>query len=230
MALDEYLVRMMHYVRAEDTDQLDTDEKETAIAAAVEEHSKYAPLVKYSERTGDGGFDYAVPDDWLEGLSRVLSIEYPVGASSEQTWVDADNHTLVNKAGSWYIRFLAHTPAATETFRLEYTTAHTVDSIEDTILTQDFNAVAMLAAAHACASLAAKYAGTGEPTLSVDVIDYKTKRFEFHALEKELRKRYFEARGIDPEKKGPAPAMSDGDMDPKFAQGVDYLTHPRRYR
>jgi len=229
--LPEYITRMLVYVRAEDTDQLDTEEKAACVDAAVKEHSKYRPLVKYAETAGDGNFDYAVPTDWIEGLSEVLSIEYPVDDTDRtQSWVDADNHTLVNDGGSWKIRFMADTPASGETFRLEYTTVHTLLDPTDTILSQDFNAVSMLAAAHACASLAAKYAQSSESTLSVDITSLATRRMELQAVGKSLRDRYFEAMGIDPKKTGSKPAMSDGDMDPKFAGRVDYLTHPRRYR
>ena len=100
----------------------------------------------------------------------------------------------------------------------------------DTILTQDFDAVCMLAASKACGSMAAKYTRSSESTLSVDIASLVTRRMEYQALQKTLRDNYFTLMGIDPKKVAATPAMSDGDIDPKFAGRYDYLTHQRRYR
>ena len=199
------------------------------LSTAVDEHSGHRPLVRFYDFRGNGNYDYDLPPDWIPQFSIVQSIEYPAGRQNREM-IDQDNYEIIWSGVGWKLRFLSATPSATETIRLEYTTTHRVTNDADTVRRDDFSAVSILAAAWSCFSLAARYATTQEPTLSADVVDYRSKSDEYTRLENVLRKRYFQAIGGAADEKGPRPAFLTRDLDTKFADQTDYLTHSRRYR
>lgn len=234
MAHADYITRMETFVRTEDDDQIDDTEKSACLDSAVDEHSRHRPLLQFHDVTGSGVFDYDLPADWQEGFSQILSIEYPVDATSQsrsmldrdewELWYDVDNT-------KWQLRFLTAEPATGETARVEYTTIHSVSTTPtDTVLESHFTAVCLLGAAYCYESLAARYTQTMDPTLAVDTVDYQSKGQQYTSLANKLRGRYFVTIGGNAENKGPKPAFVVGDMDTEFANRTDHLTHSRRYR
>ncbi len=105
------------------------------IKAAVDAYSKDRPDLFSEDESGDGGKYYvmvgtsALLSDWIEGFSRVDSLEYPaaVVASDEQPTVlerddyDDEYWVAVATVQTRYLRFITVAPAATETWRIHYT-------------------------------------------------------------------------------------------------------------
>lgn len=229
MTYDDYMKEMMVFVRMDDRDYLGPEEQQTCLKQAVDEHTRNKPLVRFYDIGGDGGYDYDLPGDWLDQFSKILSVEYPAGNRSREFITPGDYEVIFNGA-KWQLRFLADTPAVGNTIRLEYTTVHTLSNEFDTIAVQDQGAFILLAASYCCSSLAAKYAGSQDSTMTAEIVDLAVRRSEYSALEKALCAKYYQKVGKKEKDAGPEPALETGDIDPKFARRIDYLTHPRRWR
>lgn len=113
---------------AADDDELSQIARRRCIKAAVERYSVDRPDKYASDVTGDAGKYYALDTtlfaQWVEGFSRVLSIEYPAAtiASDEQPVYlepeDWDDDYWYN--GGRYLWLPNHAPAATEKMRVTY--------------------------------------------------------------------------------------------------------------
>jgi hypothetical protein len=228
-SIDAWRTRIKAFLRTDDLSALDPEEMMECIQAAVDEHSLHRPNRKFYDIAGDAGYDYDLPPDWTEGLSEPLTIECPAG-NRDRSMLGSDTWAVVWNGAKYQLRLLATTPAVGETIRLEYTTRHTLTNSLDTIRVQDFTAACLLATAWCYASLAARFTGTQDASMSADIVDYRSKGDEYSRLEGKMRKRYFQALGGKADDTGPKPAMVDSDQDPKFANQIDYLTHPRSTR
>lgn len=105
------------------------------IKAAVDAYSHDRPDLFSEDESGDGGKYYvivgasALLSDWVEGFSRVESLEYPaaVVASDEQpTVLELDDYNdeyrvAVSGVQTRYLYFRTAAPASTETWRIRYT-------------------------------------------------------------------------------------------------------------
>lgn len=101
------------------------------VKAAVEQYSTDRPDTLTADITGDGGRYYEIVANlpgWVEGLSRIVAIEYPAEA------VSADQDPVYLEREDWrddyyvgatrYLYLRAHAPAATDTMRVTYTAAY----------------------------------------------------------------------------------------------------------
>ena len=226
---NDYLIRIKAFLRVEDIDQIDADEIDECVVTAAGEHSTHKPLIRYADIDGNGGFDYPLPADWKSWFSSMRAVEYPVGDRS-RTFLKSDNYEVFNDGNQWLLRLLSATPSTTEMIRIEYTTSHQLDTSTDTILETDFSAICFLATAYCYASMAARYTGTSDPTMTSDVVNYRSKGEEYKSLERNFRQRYFQAIGGATEEKGPKPVLIVSDFDPEFANQINYLTHPNQHR
>ena len=77
-------------------DQLDSTEVNACIAKAVEEYSHDQPYVKLDMRIGNSEHELALPSDWVDGFSDILTIEYPAG-SQEPSYIDENNYEVVKE-------------------------------------------------------------------------------------------------------------------------------------
>jgi len=105
------------------------------IRAAVAAYSLDRPDLYVEDESGDGGKYYvmvgtgALLSQWVDGFSRVLSIEYPAATVAsdetpqyiEQGDYDDDYWVDVSSTQTRYLYFRNHTPAATDTWRIAYT-------------------------------------------------------------------------------------------------------------
>jgi len=210
-----------------------TDEKDKAIAKAMQIHSKHRPQEVVKDVTGDGGFDYDLSGkltSWDDDFSRILVIEYPVDDT------DDDKNILEVEAWRTYnhptngkeLHFLEDTPQTTESFRVTYTARHSCTVSACTVAGADEEAVQALAAALFCKILAAYNAQNEDSTIAADSVDHQSKRREYSAMAKSFMDEYNEHMNIQPGK--PKPASATGDWDVNYADGRDRLTHPRRRR
>jgi hypothetical protein len=98
-------------------------------------------------------------------------------------------------------------------------------TLECTVPDVDFDAVAYLAAALAFEQLAALKIQTGDPTISADVVEYRTKSDQYRSMAKEMRGLYNQHLGKGAEV---LPAAGVQNLDVDLSVGWDRLTHPRR--
>jgi hypothetical protein len=103
--------------------------RDRLIKAALEHYSQDRPYEVITDVTGDGGKYYDIASElsaeWVEGFSRILSIEYP---AADLTNDESPNY-LENsdwdddywQGGTRYLWLPNHAPAATEDMRIRYT-------------------------------------------------------------------------------------------------------------
>lgn len=180
--------------------RLDDESYDLAIQAAVKEYSRDRPLEAVADKTGDGTAFIATSgltgfvDDW----SSVRRIEYPaaaVSASHRPQFLDpSSDWTIYRTAAAWYLHLLRATPSATETVRITYTVPRTfteiADTVTDTILSEDKEALLHLAAAYACDIMATLAAGNNDPAINADSVNYRDQQQRFRDQAKDWRARY----------------------------------------
>ena len=192
--------------------KLSPTDRDRAIAAAVETYSRHRPRLKQATLTGDGAaFDFAVPTDWMDGISSIIAIENPVDQQRPE-FLDESEYTvrLDPATGLSKIRFLADVLDNGEKAYLTYGIGHVLTTALDTIPTGDRLAVIKLAAAGCATQLAALYAQTSDPTFGADTVNYRTKSQDYLALAKALETAYREHVGA---LAGVAAASVSSDLD-----------------
>ena len=102
------------------------------ITSAVEKYSGDRPDAVIAEVSGDAGKFYPIETNltaWVEGLSRIQQIEYPMAVIASDGWpiylTDTDWQddfwALLSTVQTRYLFLPNHAPAATETMRITYT-------------------------------------------------------------------------------------------------------------
>lgn len=200
---------------------------ETTAITALAQFSKDRPRRQVFDITGDGGYDYDLPSDWIPGFSQIKCVEYPAGDRIPLYLEDGD-WGIYETTSTRKLRLLNHTPSAAETVRIGYTTVYlksTVDQIE----AHETDAFANLAASLCCGVLARRYGFTTDPTISADAVNYGGKGGEWARRAKELRALY--NKFITGSESGkPAASSCTGDWDTRPSWGGDHLLHPRKGR
>lgn len=222
--LSDYQTLVDSLIRDED-ELLSTADKDAAIAAAVTRYSLDRPRTKVEDITlATTGQLLDLPAGWETDFSALRSLEYPIG-DVPPTLIDG--WQLYQSPTAIQIQ-LASGLAAGAVIRANYTIVHQVDVAQDTVPVVHRTAVANFAAGRLAGQLAALYAGDQAPTIAADSIDHADKSRKFSALANTLRKRYFDALGINPKRTVAAGVVVD--MDLKNSLGRDRLTHSGRYR
>lgn len=231
---DNYKSKVAATIQDDATILNTTTEVPLFIQEAVSIYSKDKPYEKVHEDEGDGTYEYALPDDWDNDISAIISrIEYPDGNEYQNpTYVDDNEWQIYKSASSRKLRFLTISPQSGYGFRYTYTLPHTLSDASNTIPDTDFDAVCDLAASLCCRALAAKYAQTEAPTIEADVIDYARKADDYTALANLLETRYniHMGKGEAKEALEKPGAQAIKDMDIEFLHREDYFSHPKRWR
>ena len=197
------------------------------VTAAVEEalagrYSKDRPRVVVEDLTGDGAkyeWDLATIEDWQNGFSQVVRIEYPQG-EQVPNYLENDEWMIYESPTGRFLRF-TFAPRAAIKARVRFTARHAVDA--SSLADADFYAVGALAASLAARRLSAIYAQTGDSSIGADTVNYRTKSQEYLALARRLEQDYENLLGTDPERTAPA-ASRTADWKGDTAGG-DRLTH-----
>jgi|10_taG_2_1085330.scaffolds.fasta_scaffold00180_22 hypothetical protein len=208
-------------------------------------YSRHRPRSKAADITGDAGFDYPINGTnfpgYVVGFSSLDEIEFPfVSTQADPSYLERDDWTIYDDGTDVNLRFLTATPAASETIRAHYNIPRlddvdgSVDIIDGTaavLIDTDFYAVCDLGAAKLLRHIAAKLISTGDSTLQVDTINYRSKSAECIRLAESLEKQYKDHLGIsDDAGDSSVPGASvDVDFDTEFAFGGDHVTHPGRW-
>lgn len=212
------------------------------VKAAVERYSRDNPDEVTEDEAGDGGKYYAVSGltSWVTDFSRVVAIEYPAEAVSEDSqpqYLDSEDWRDDYFVGSaQYILLPNHAPAVGESMRIRYTAPYTFDSDNDTTIpTQDFYAVCHLAAGLCCQAIATKYSRTSDSTITADSVNHTPRSSQFAARAKQYIAFYEQHMGLGSDDGKPpfvqaAGAFIDFDTEPTWQVGRQFLFHGRHTR
>lgn len=179
------------------TQRLTDDQVDLAIQSAVERYSKDRPNEAVVKVTGNGTPFYALSSSltgFVRDWSIVRRIEYPTvdvtGTATPTFLTPAKDWAIHRTEAGDYLRFLAATPAASESFRAWYTIPRvwTVSSV--TVLSPDQNAVLCLAASFALDVLANMSADNLDTLIPTDAVDYSTIQERFRSQAAAWAKRY----------------------------------------
>ncbi|MBI5550743.1 MAG: hypothetical protein HY911_04490 [Desulfobacterales bacterium] len=173
------------------------DDLAPAVEAALLQYSRHKPRELVKDVAGDGTRDVALPGEWVEEFSQVRRVEYPAGGVPETL---LSGWRIYQAPGGPVLRLDGEEPAADELVRVTIT----VPRLEEEIIRGDVDAVANLAASICCDTLANLFASTNDPTISADVVNYRSKAGEYAKRAAALRKLYMDHMGTDED--GGAPA------------------------
>lgn len=200
------------------------DAFDRSLASGLETYSRHRPDSKVVDIVGNGAHDYVLPTGWVTEFSGISSIEYPIG-NVPATCLEADEYEIYRTPTDRKLRLKAATPAASESFRVTFTAPRT----ETTVPAADEEAFCNLAASYCLEVLANLFTQTSDPSIAADVVNYRSKGYEFSQRAKRLMQIYNDHLGI---KEGSATtaASAVADLDIGYPGGGDRLTHPRRQR
>lgn len=196
-----------------------TDEADylPAIDAALEQYGEDRPLIAVADLAGNGSSDLDLPEGWETEFSRITGVEWPVGQVPAVMLAQAEWTIYLAPEGEVLRLLTATLPATDDDVRVWYTLPRT----EASVPRKDLDAVANLAAAICSETLASLFAQTTDPTISADVVNYRTKSAEFATRAKRWRQLYLDHIGIGGEG-GPAAAIVTADPP---SQRRGRLTH-----
>lgn len=185
---------------ADETDYL------PAVEAALQQYSDDRPMIRPVDLIASGEVDLDLPDDWETEFSRIRAVEYPVGQVPAALLAPMEWELYLAPAGELLRLMTSPLPSAGDPVRVSYTLPRT----EATVLRGDVDAVANLAAAICSETLASLFAQTSDPTISADVVNYRTKSAEFASRAKRFRQLYLDHFGVGGDG-GPVAALVTAD-------------------
>ncbi|MGE0256908.1 MAG: hypothetical protein AB7N54_19965 [Alphaproteobacteria bacterium] len=213
MALTDYQSLADDLVR-DDSGRIATADRDAAIALAVTRYAKDRPRTAVEDLdSGAGGHLLDLPEGWETDFSRLVTLEYPVGAVPPA--LRADWRLYETPAATKIM--LADALPASATVRASYTIAHVVDAETDTVPASDREAVTCWAAALLLDQLAAFHAGSTDATIKADAVAPGSKSGDYARRAAAMRKRYFDELGLDPKKAVAAGIVVD--LDPRASDG-----------
>lgn len=228
LTLADFNARVDEFVKDSVSD-LASGEVDNAVLAAVKRYSRHKPQSLVDEFQGDGGYNYDLPSDWVQGFSRIIQVEYPYDQQRPNV-IPQENWALflklVNSTQTLVLRFLTFSPVAGEYVRITYTTPHKVDDSSSTVFDNDFDAVCSLAAAYCCGALSRKYSQTSDPTIAADVVNYAAKASSYASRAKELFQAYLDQLGLTEV----LASVGTKEFDTGFVWGEEYLSHKSWHR
>ncbi len=204
--------------------EISEEDIKSAISTGLAYHSRFIPRRVVADLTSTGTYDLALPTTWDASFSTIISIEYPLG-TQVPVLLSPNNYMIYASPTGQVLRLLGTTPASGAKARVTFTAPHSVTYEESSITDGDFEAVSGICAAMAARILAARYARAWDPTLMVDVVNFRAKAQEYLSLARELEIIWRVSMGIGD--KGYGPAMTYRDWDSSFSTGGRLLTHPR---
>jgi len=206
---------------------------EDFVRRALRKYSIDKPLIKSASITGTSSEYFIVNTtnlpDFVEYWSSIESIEAkaPTVASNEDPrYIQRDEWEYYRNSTALYVHFIGYCPSSSDTISVTYTVPHTINNLDsetaDSVPSIDSEAVVLWASNLACMMLASRFAGTSDPTLRADVVNYKTKSSDYMRVAKEYRDAYME--WISDPIKG-ASIVRDIDFGFGFADNQPFLTH-----
>lgn len=213
----------------DDANWINSSRVDENIAAAAKLYSLHRPLVKVDEFAGDGGYDYDLPDDWVQSFSRITQVEYPYD-EQDPSIIPKEEWTIflkiVNSTQTHVLRFLETSPAAADSVRVTYTLPHSILSGSSTVYPNDVEAVSHLATSLCLRAIASKMLQTSAPTIAADAVNYAAKSSAAASRAKEFFNSYLVAMGLTEE----VAATGVKEFDTGFVWDEQYLSHKTWHR
>ena len=169
----------------------DPDDLTSSATEALNRYSKARPLEVVVDIPGSGSHDCNLPDDWIEGFSSIIQVEYPVDSIPARV-IDRRHYLMYSSPNGKKLRIMIANPTADEMVRQTYTILHSEDSVPPV----DLEAVANLAASICLRQLAAAFGQTSDSTIQADTVNYRSKADEFRRLADSLEGLYRSHLGI----------------------------------
>lgn len=210
------------------------NDHEDAMREALDQYGRDAARLVIEDLAGDGDtFDFSLnAATFAAGFSTVRRVEYPAGQRPALS-LEPGDYELYQSATSTKLRLRFVTPASGETVRVTYSARHTIDGLDNatatTIPSWHEAAVVALAASRLLERLASRFLYEQEATvIQADAIDRQSKSDLAAKRARALEADYKAILGVT---SGVPAAGVTVDWDTTFSgSGIDYLTHPARWR
>lgn len=229
-----HLVRESTLEAAGDTQHdMGEDSYSVFVRRALRRYMIDKPFTKVSAITGTGSVYITVNSsnlpDFVDGFSYIEQIEVnaPTVANNERpNYLEREEWDFYRDETGLRIWLKTSKPSSSHTIRVTYTVPHTIDGLDgetvDTVPEQDKEAIVLFAISQSLMALSAKAGGTSSPSMRSDVVNYRTKSFEFKSVSEQYGKLYTEWIT------NPLVAASmirDLDFGFSFADSQPFLTH-----
>lgn len=195
---------------------------------ALTEYSLKRPCEKVDEFAGDDGYDYDLPDDWVQGYSYYKLIEYPYD-EQDPTYIQKEDWCvflkLVNSTETYVLRFKGFSPSASEYVRATYIIPHTLGASSSTIYANDVEAFCSLVTAYCLRAMANKLVQTSDSTIAADVVNYAAKSSAAASRAKEFYQKYLQQLGEEA-----LASIGIKEFDTGFVWNEQYLSHKTWHR
>ena len=209
-----------------------TDVREARILAAVRTYSRARPRVIDATLTGDGTTQvWPAPTGWSQGFSTLCDYEYPIDQIPPVMVRPISDRLVVLRRDGVEQLGTVHALGAAEQARIHYQALHMVSASDDTVPASDFDAVADLAAALCCETLATFYAESTLSSLAADTVNHSGKAQLYADVAQMHFKRY--VNHMSPAEGGDGAGtilMGDIDIPTGRGGGSDYLFARRSLR
>jgi hypothetical protein len=213
--------------------KLNVTTRNQAIDSAVKLHDVNEPAKKFQIVTGASNGLVKTPTGWVNEVSNILQIEYPLGDRPPTYLEEEDFQVIPMPTGSYaYKIYLTNdTPTASEQIGVRFTAPHKLGATaaQNTIPDPHVNALAHLAAHVACEQLAAFYSQSGDSNWGADSVNHQQKLPNYLQLSKSYFNYYCSFFKISPEGFVKA-ATVNVDIDRRYQWGGDFFYHPKRWR
>lgn len=230
-----------------DITQADLDKE---IDAAVRDYSMDEPKIFLEDHVpGDltdvAGIKFFEMTSWDSDTSSSddVEIEFPVDQARKNILLRGEDldWTVVERpvvgVRKFFVKFFAPPTGTPGTWRLRYLSRYQALSENATLSDLTARAVQMvglLGASYTAMVLVAKFGKTTDPTITADVVDYRTRSAEWRSISDDLFKEYEDR--IDRPSRVKRPGQDFGVVDLDLSQGRanrfgrEYLVHRRRKR
>lgn len=222
--LTEWTDQIEHLVRdAGNTDVSTTQVQAVGITPALSQFSADRPYQDVAETAGAGTSYLDLPAEWVDGFSRLVSIEYPARQNPPE-YLDETTFTVVRDPATVATKVILLTtvmPTASEWVRIEYTrpwptptATASVDKVNDVA----FSAVTALAASYVLEHLASQAARRRDGALPSDWAGGSERARDLHNIARGYRDIYdaFMGRGAGGASSSAAPVSRRFDYDPGY--------------
>jgi len=200
-----------------------------AIAQAITVYSRDFPQIVVESEVGDGGKYYPLTNlaSWENDFSTILSIDYDassrIGSDERPQFMSEDNGDwkYYRDASTRYFYFPNHSPSASTTLLITYTTRHTLDSTTSTLPSQHEKAVVFLAVSELASTLQFHAEKAIDPPAGASYISMNNKSSGFRNVGDHFREKYVrELGGADI-----VGASASREFDQRYVTGDNYMFH-----
>lgn len=204
-------------------------------ATALRTFSAHAkPRIVVLAVTGDGGDEYGLGADWVDGFSVIHRLRYVASGDYDAVpvyWTDSDYQLETDSSGNPQIRFRI-SPGSTDIVVIEHTAPYTLGETAATTTVPDYQltALAYLVAANALRAAAVGVTATRDQGTDTDILDFNSQGGEFRRLADDYDAQFDDLMGIDRASPGAPtkpPVITTTRAQPNRRRSR-YLTHPAR--